>query len=149
MPWIGPFKLRDYIDRVGGLDPLPPDDKPGLYVFSRKLWVGNPIDLLYLGSGHSTENTSLLNRIAREVADTLGFHGKVAALGSGGFLLSKFCKREGIKPLDLYLGWRTVDDCPVPYEQELYDDHKNKLSRELQNTKRPGRNRACKSLKCP
>ena len=136
MLWIGPIKLRDYLDRVGGPSPLPPATS-GIYVFSTQKWVANPTDLLYVGSGHKTKSSDVLLRIGREVADALGFYLGEAYHGSGGYLLSEFCRGQRISPLDLYLGWYMVNGCPIPDEQQLFDNHHKKLSPSLLNVERP------------
>ena len=140
MPWEGPFKLRELLDRVGGLDPAIIPETYGLYVFSLNPWEHEPADLLYLGSGHATKNTNLRHRIGAEVASALGFHGKVAGHGHGGILLSDYCRPpRTINLFELYLGWLvrpTKDTCPVPAEQELFD-HVQPRSPRLLNHGRP------------
>ena len=101
MPWEGPYKLRELLDRVGGADPsltIFPETY-GLYVFSLEPWEQEPAGLLYLGSGHATKNTNMRHRMGAEVASALGFWGKVAGHGHGGILLSKYCRLEGDKSL--------------------------------------------------
>jgi hypothetical protein len=126
MAWEGPYRLRELLDRAGGLDGAIIPESYGLYVFSLNPWEYEPTDLLYLGSGHATKNTNLRHRIGAQVASAQGFHGKVAGHGHGGILLSEYCNTNGINPLELYLGWRvrpTKDACPVPAEQELFAQH--------------------------
>lgn len=149
--WVGPFKLRGYLDRVGDLDPLPPAAS-GVYVFSGHQWVEQPADLLYVGSGHKTKGSNgsdVLLRIGREVGDVLGFYRGEAYHGSGGYLLSEFCKSQRISPLDLCLAWYAVNGCPIPDEQQLYDNHHGKLSANLLNRERPKQRQACRSCECP
>lgn len=150
MPWEGPYKLRELLDRVGGADPsltIFPETY-GLYVFSLEPWEQEPAGLLYLGSGHATKNTNMRHRIGAEVASALGFWGKVAGHGHGGILLSKYCRLKGINPFELHLGWLvrpTKDTCPVPAEQDLFCHHNPKSgnpkvqqrSPGLQNRRRP------------
>jgi hypothetical protein len=131
MGWEGPFRLRDLLDRPGGADSNAFLGKRaprlgGIYVFSSKLWKGRPKGLLYIGSAHSTEHTTLRHRIGAEVIAALGFSG-----GTGGVLLSKYCRENGINPLDLYVAWQILESCPVPDELRLFDLQKAKLSPEL------------------
>jgi len=48
MPWEGPYKLRELLDRVGGLDPVILPETSSVYVFSLGPWKHAPADLLYL-----------------------------------------------------------------------------------------------------
>ncbi len=153
MPWEGPKKLRELLDRPGGLDPAILPETSGLYVFSLKRWEHEPADLLYLGSGHATENTNLGHRIAAEVASALGFWGKVAGHGHGGILLSKkYCRPNGINPLDLHLGWLVLPKniCPVPCEKKLHARHYHELSPQLLNGPRVNRcgRETCSKREC-
>jgi len=110
----------------------------GLYVFSLEPWNKRPSDLLYIGSGHSTDNTTLRHRIGAEVIASLGFSG-----GTGGVLLCEYCREKKINPLDLFVAWQILKSCPVPDEQRLYDIHKGELSPKLLNRRRPGRCGRC------
>jgi hypothetical protein len=138
MSWEGPRKLRELLDREGGLEARIVPEAPGLYVFSLEPWQQAPEDLLYLGSGHATKNTNLRHRVGAEVASTLGFWGKVAGHGHGGILLSEYCRKKGINPLDLRLGWLILPQksCPVPCEKKLHARHDHNLSPHLLNDRR-------------
>ncbi len=149
--WIGPYKLRDLLDRIGGAEPrIFPEDK-GLYVFSLNSWTKEPNDLLYLGSAHATDSTNLCHRMGNEVISALGFHGAIAGAGSGGIKLSEHCRREDTNPLDLRLAWCIFSEgmCPVPDERALYEQHKNKRSPRLLNEKLPTCSAGCNRLTTP
>jgi hypothetical protein len=148
MPWIGPFRLRDLLDRTGGFDQSLLHLGLGLYVFSLNSWEGEPTDLLYLGSGHATATTDLFYRIGNEVTSALGFNSRIVeAAGSGGILLSEYCRANAINPLDLRLGWRTLTGwCPVPEELALYRLHRNNRSPRLLNSQLPRCNLGCDRL---
>jgi hypothetical protein len=138
MSWVGPFKLRELLDRPGGADPksflgMKEPRLGGIYVFSLKPWKKQPSDLLYIGSGHSTEHTTLRHRIGQEIIAALGFSG-----GTGGVLLRKYCRENEINPLELYVAWQIVETCPVGEERKLFDLHKFKSSPDLLNRRQPG-----------
>ncbi len=149
MLWEGPKKLRVLLDRVGGLDKDPAicPETSGLYVFSLKRWEHEPTDLLYLGSGHATKDTNLRHRIGAEVASALGFWGDVAGHGHGGWLLSKYCRANGINPFELHLGWLVLPNniCPVPCEKKLHAHHYHNQSQQLLNGPRVN---ACGTKTC-
>jgi hypothetical protein len=87
MPWEGPYKLRDLLDRVGGADPTIFPETLGLYVFSLTPWEHKPTDLLYLGSAHATAYRDLRQRIGEQVACALGF---TVSLRAGGSVASTY-----------------------------------------------------------
>ena len=143
--WEGPFKLRVLLDRPGGADPraflgMKEPRVAGVYAFSTKPWRKEPKGLLYIGSAHSTKNTTLRHRIGAEVIAALGFSG-----GTGGVHLSSYCRENDLNPLDLYVAWQILESCPVPHERQLFDLHKGKLSPDLRYTNRP----PSRCSKCP
>lgn len=149
MPWEEPKKLRDFLDRLGGLDRGAIPETPGVYVFSLGLWKRSPADLLYLGSGHN-----LLQRVGENVACALGFWSETVGRSQGGWKLSaEYCRQNGGRnPLDLYLGWLLLPKnvCPVPCERKLHARHYHKLSPLLLNKERvlPCAKRACGKHAC-
>ena len=129
------FSVARIVRPSGGADPttflgkkLPRGQGPGgLYVFSSSQWDKRPSDLLYIGSAHSTDHTNLRYRISQQVIAALGLGG-----GSGGYLLSKYCRKKNINPLDgLFVAWQILNSCPVPDERRLFKLHRGKLSSEL------------------
>ena len=72
--WIGPFQLRDYLERC--IDPTQewPPEAAGAYLISRRTWAGEPTaecDVLYVGSNPNAP-TQFRNRIGLLVKDMLG-----------------------------------------------------------------------------
>lgn len=128
MPWEGPKKLRELMDRPGGLDPAIIPETSGVYVFSLGPWQHAPADLLWLGSAHN-----LLERTGNNVACALGLSSATTGGTMGGWKLSVYCRANGQNPLDLYFGWLVLPKnpkniCPVPCEQKLFHAHNPKQS---------------------
>jgi hypothetical protein len=43
MPWKGPFRFRDYLDRPGGVPDVDlPPEVPGNYLLTGRRWSGQP-----------------------------------------------------------------------------------------------------------
>lgn len=142
MPWVGPHKLRDLVDRPGGLDPAIVPENPGVYVFSLDAWQHDPANLLYLGSSHN-----LFQRTCDSIPSALGFCSNTVGASQGGWLVSGYCQRNRENPLDLYFGWVVLPKgiCPVLCEQKLHARHYQRLSPLLLNGPRVN---ACGTKTC-
>jgi hypothetical protein len=129
MAWEAPKKLREMLDRTGGLDPKILPETSGVYVFSLGPWKHAPANLLYLGSSHN-----LLERTGNNVACALGFWSNTVGQGQG-WKLSEYCRQQRENPLDLYFGWLVLSKsiCPIPCEKKLHARHYHKLSPQLLN----------------
>jgi hypothetical protein len=130
--WIGPFRLRDYLERCIDPDQEWPPEAAGVYVVSRLPWAGQPSDgcgVLYVGSNPNAP-IQFRNRIGFLVKDMLGFWGDIAyGSHSGGQSIWNWCFDNKFSPLDLYLGWIIGIECGRCVENELYARFCPKLSR--------------------
>jgi hypothetical protein len=103
MPWIGPHKLRSYLDRIGGVpDPDLPPEIPGLYVVTEQTWTAQPsrsAGALYVG-----KSGVLRARIGEFVSSACGFHGTYAGRHSGGITVNeKYVRLAKHNPLDVWI----------------------------------------------
>ncbi len=129
--WVGPFRLRDYLERC--IDPRQewPPETAGVYLVSRDPWTKEPsaaCRVLYVGSNPRVP-TLFRQRIGYLVKDMLGLWGDVAGSHSGGISLWKWCFKKRVHPLDLYLGWITGIDCGRSTEADLYARLRPELNR--------------------
>ncbi len=122
--WVGPFRLRDLLDRAMDNTQEWPKEEAGVYVVSRRPWKGEPVaesGILYIGS-NSKNPEHFLKRIGDLIIDMLGFWGEKANSGhhSGGQTLWLYCRNNQVHPLDLYLGWKHGIPCARCAEGENY-----------------------------
>jgi hypothetical protein len=113
MKWVGPFKLRDLLENcINYKHPWPPEHN-GVYVISRRTWVGKPSkDSMPLYVGSTTgQSKRFCTRVGDLIADMLGFYGDYTGHHSGGESLHEFCRKNRINPLDLFLGWAEKCSC--------------------------------------
>jgi hypothetical protein len=130
--WIGPFKLREYLEQ--SIDPAQewPPEATGVYVVSHDSWDGEPTinsRVLYVG-GNPNSPIQFRNRVGFLIKDMLGFWGDIAyGSHSGGQSIWNWCFDNRINPLDLYLGWNTGIECGRCTEMDLYIRFQPLLSR--------------------
>lgn len=132
--WVGPFRLREYLERSIDPDQVWPPASGGVYVLSRLAWTGTPTpaaDALYVG-GNTGVSPRFITRIGDLVADVLGFWCNETAHSSGGWRVWEYCFKERIHPLDLYLGWIIGVPCARCAETDVYDALQPRI-----NLKRP------------
>lgn len=136
MSWEGPFQIRDLLENsINEEHPWPPASG-GIYLVSLNAWELEPTrecEPLYVG-GNTGKSDRFCTRIGDLVADIFGFFDGGTGHHSGGQSLWKYCRKNGVKPLDLFLGWGVEVSCPRCAEIEAYET----LSPEL-NKKRPSR----------
>jgi hypothetical protein len=115
--WVGPFRLRDYLENCMSEDQQWPPESNGVYVVSIRGWRGTPkkrAGVLYVG-GNTSKSPLFLTRVGSLIADMLGFWWH----HSGGQSLWKHCRDHGLHPLDLYLGWVEGFACPRCAERQV------------------------------
>ncbi len=105
--WIGPFRIRDLLERCLDENQAWPPEQGGVYLVSREKWTGAPRaggSYLYLG-GISGSSPRFCTRVGDLLADTFGFFGGGTGHSSGGQRLNDWCVKQQLNPLDLHLGW--------------------------------------------
>ena len=108
--WVGPFRLRDYLER--SIDPNQewPPEAAGVYVVSRNPWADEPTAdscILYVG-GNPNAPIQFRNRVGFLVKDMLGFWGDIAfGSHSGGQSIWNWCfdNKNLSKNYSVILGW--------------------------------------------
>lgn len=128
--WEGPFPISLLLESC--IDPNwpAPPEAGGVYLVSRQPWSVRPTvecDPLYVGSntGHSAR---FRTRIGDLFADLFGFFGEETGHHSGGQHLHHYCRKTGLAPLALYIGW-TRSDCPRCDENALVESLRPSLNR--------------------
>ena len=139
VPWVGPFALIDYLGAVLNEGHRWPAESNGIYVVSTASWRGRPTIAcrpLYVGL-----SSVLITRIGSLVADMLGLFAHESGHHSGGRTIYFYCKKTGIPPLKLYLGWKES----VPWEHccEFYEYWR--LNRPPCNSRAKGKEPWCQS----
>src|ERR1700693_5122467 len=98
--WIGPFRLRDLLERSIDDDQPWPPEKKGVYVVSLQPWDSHPTKqggILYVG-GNSAESGRFLRRVGDLIIDMLGFFDSEGGHSSGGQSLWNHCNQKSINP---------------------------------------------------
>ena len=129
--WVGPFRLRDYLELSIDPNQVWPQEAPGVYVVTRDPWEGVPSTtshVLYVG-GNPYRADYFRQRIGFLVKDMLGFWGDAAGSHVGGQSLWTWCSINHVHPLDLYLGWVVGIECVRCTETDLYARLQPELSR--------------------
>ena len=116
--WVGPFRLRSYLEKVIDDNQVwPTEEKNGVYVVSQRLWKGLPTKdagILYVG-GNTEDGSYFISWVGSLVIDMLGLW----LHHSGGQSIWKYCRKNGIHPLDLFLGWVEPVECRRCAEAEV------------------------------
>jgi hypothetical protein len=110
--WIGPHKLRDYLDRLGGIPPadLPPE-LAGVYVVTERSWSGQPNTAA--GALYVVMSGVLRERIGALLGSLFGFHGVYSGRHAGGITLDQVFVRSGPhNALDVWIAWAVVSGGP-------------------------------------
>lgn len=113
--WIGPFRIRDLLERCLDENQARPPEHGGVYLVSRQKWTGTPRGgraYLYLG-GISGSSPRFRTRVGDLLADAFGFFGGGTGHSSGGQRVNDWCRKEQLNPLDLHLAWfvPAIGDC--------------------------------------
>ena len=112
--WAGPVTFGELID-IGVDGGIPwPSEFGGVYLVSGASWERKPDSTcgpLYVGS-----STALRTRIGSLLADAFGFFvendGKIiAGHSAGGQSLYRHCRRIGLSPRSLHIGWVENTSC--------------------------------------
>lgn len=116
MPWVGPFRFREYLDAVDRVIEYPrPPRAPGVYVVSSARWETiTRSRAFYIG-----KSDRLCERIGDFVFSMQGFDGELdpkKARHWGGMKLLVECYRG--RHLDYYIAW-LADGCPTCIEAAL------------------------------
>jgi hypothetical protein len=102
MRWTGPFRLREYLDRLGAdrhTNAQLPPEQPGVYVVTEQTWRNEPTSAA--GPVYVGESSLLRGRIGDLISSACGFHGTLAGRHSGGITISNL----GYNLFELYLAW--------------------------------------------
>ena len=122
--WVGPFQVRDLLERCTlPSQAWPPEDR-GVYLVSRGRWKVTPTqkcDPLYVG-GITGRSARFCTRVGDLIADLLGFYGASTGHSSGGQSLHRWCTDNGVNPLDLFLGWYHLPDMSCREEENRWFD---------------------------
>ncbi len=124
--WVGPFKLRKLLENCLDDSQPWPQNTGGVYVVSKRAWRRIPkkeAGVLYAGGNTSQAEYLFLTRVGSLIADMLGFWWH----HTGGQSLWRYCRKKGIHPLDLYLGWVKGIPCGRCAEMEIYRKLKPEL----------------------
>mgnify|MGYP002401930092 CR=1 FL=1 len=131
--WFGPFKLREYLDRHGGVpDSELPPESPACYCVSVHGWSGEPnrtAEILVIGKAYAIKSGGVRSRVASLLPCLFGFHGPTKT--SAGFHRPgirtnvEFIRAAMQNPMDLYIAWLSM---PGASEQQV-------LAREAELTK--------------
>jgi hypothetical protein len=138
--WVGPFRLREYLER--SIDPKQewPPEKPGVYVVSVDAWDSEPSALsrvLYVGANPGSPVRFRI-RVGELVIAMLGL-GK-GGNHPGGQSIWGWCSDKGVPPLELYLGWLVGIECAGGNEAKLFTS----LRPTLNENRPPG----CRRINC-
>jgi hypothetical protein len=94
--WVGPFRLREYLEKAIDPDQVWPPRHYGVYVVSLRTWKGVPTTqagILYAG-GNSSKTARFRRRVANLIPAMLGIGGP----HSGGRSLWGYCREKRIHP---------------------------------------------------
>lgn len=125
MMWVGPYRIGDLLDNCLDYDGQEwPPESNAVYVVSAQPWRCTPspgCEPLYVG-GNTGRGGRFRTRIGDLLADLFGFFGATTGHHSGGIRLhNDYCRPNGVRPADLYLGWLTDPPCAACAERELYE----------------------------
>lgn len=109
LKWTGPFRIRDLLAScLDEKQPCPPS-RNGVYLISGKSWSGHPDSRcapLYIG-GNTGSSDRFCTRVGDLIADMHGLFDGGTGHHSGGQSLYAWCRRRGVHPGNLYIGWGT------------------------------------------
>jgi hypothetical protein len=128
--WIGPFQIREILDRCTDPERAVAPESGGIYLVSDAAWNGEPDKAcrpLYVGS-NTGRSARFRTRLGDLLADLFGFFGAETGHHSGGQHLHRYCVESGVHPLDLYLAWAVVG-CARCDENAVFDQLEPRLNR--------------------
>jgi hypothetical protein len=123
--WIGPIQVRTLLKScLDGRRRRPPNSG-SVYLVTRKAWSKCPTtkcEPLYVG-GITGRSQRFRTRVGDLLADAFGFYNETNRIGhhSGGRRLHKWCKKNRISPLNLYVAWIKGTRCHRCLEIRLHD----------------------------
>lgn len=128
--WIGPFRIRNILQHsIDYRFPRPPESRSA-YVVTRRPWIHNPNPSskpLYIG-GNTGGSKRFRTRLGDLLADAFGFFGNETGHSSGGQSLHRWCRRNHVNPLNLYVAWVEHSKCHRCLEVRLHGHLKTKLN---------------------
>ena len=129
--WIGPFQVRRLLEGCFDAAVPKPPDSGSAYVVTLKRWRAGPSaksEPLYVG-GNVGRSKRFRTRVGDLLADAFGFYGSETGHHSGGKSLHKWCKKNGVNPLELYIGWVASTKCHRCLEVRLFSELQPRLNR--------------------
>jgi hypothetical protein len=131
--WIGPFTIEQVLRGcINDSFPKPPESQSA-YLVSFEPWTGRPstkCQPLYIGS-NTGQSKRFRTRIGDLLADLFGFFCDDTGHHSGGQSLHNYCRAERIDPLVLYIAWVKSCDCHRCLENDLYQELKPRLNKNV------------------
>jgi hypothetical protein len=131
MRWHHPITIQELLNQAVAKTPLLPPDANGVYVISVRRWKGEPTpacEPLYIG-GNTGKSARFRTRMGDLIADLFGFYCDDTGHHSGGQSLNKHCRKNGIDPKTLFVGWASSCACGRCSEVDLYERLAPKLNR--------------------
>ena len=118
--WVGPFKLRDLLEKASDPNAIRPPPGAGAYLVTHREWSGEPDRAKPLYVGVSTQ---VRVRVGSMLADMLGFYNDKIGVGhhSGGRALHKWSHANKVSPFDLHLAWAENHDCHECLEADWHE----------------------------
>ena len=131
MAWHGPYQIRRLLEKCLDDGQDWPGDRGGVYVITHRRWRDKPnheSGVLYVG-GNTGKSQRFCTRIGDLIADVFGFYGAETGHHSGGQSIWKWCRRNHLNPLSLYIGWLTHARCNRCAEAIAYEALRPKLNK--------------------
>ncbi len=128
--WVGPFEIQRFLSRCHTRSFPRPQVSRSCYVITRYHWRKSPDERafpLYVG-GNTGKTKRFRTRIGDLLADAFGLFGKTGR-HSGGQQLYKWCRRQNISALRLYIAWVSGVHCHRCLEVRLCEELKPQLNR--------------------
>jgi len=131
MEWIGPYTINELLDSFLNRSHPRPPEVDGVYMISKKPWVGQPTSNcvpLYVGS-NTGKSKRFRTRIGDLIADMFGFFGTETGHHSGGQTLHEYCVKEQLNPKRLYIAWVKNCGCVRCIENKIYNQLQPSLNK--------------------
>jgi hypothetical protein len=131
--WIGPFQILKLLEAASDPNAIWPPERGSAYLVTQRAWRGNPKPAsgpLYVG-GITGKSDRFRTRIGDLLADSFGFYTKATGHSSGGKHLHEWCRKNRVRPLDLYLSWVEGTRCHRCLEVRLHRVLHPQLNRNL------------------
>jgi hypothetical protein len=120
--WVGPVQILKLLEEASLPNAIRPPERGSAYLVTQRAWRGDPKPAsgpLYVG-GITGKSDRFRTRIGDLLADSFGFYGKATGHSSGGTSLHKWCLKNSVRPLDLYLSWVEDTQCHRCLEVRLH-----------------------------